>query len=545
MALPICIDLVADPPPQEVLVQALVESCSGAAGPSVCTLYPNSIDRRWEALLSEMTMRLPVFVGRQAGKVLLTGTLSAQEIISALRFETMAVNPNAQRSLARGANKETTKELLDDDRAHRTPRMKELVTFYLRVMESVERGNNRHGFLGAVQLVIPERFTRARLRFVVDDASQAQLSGGLAVAMSALENRRLATLEADPEMGENVFDIGDGQGRCFAFFSFHRAVADAIIDRKHRLRKLESPDPDAERELAKLEQLRERIHRFISQTDVSFVCYASHLLADGRIVGLDEDAERRLYIESNALNSQATKEEVVKYESFSPVVRSLQEERTDIQNLWMDPEFIEEDAKTVGKASPKLFTLSALTQAFSLSMLGDPDPITNPDAEMFRKVAERAEFVGTYWKRISEIFGPLWLPKDPKRRDQLLDGDERVAYLEAQRQKRNVALQATFLLALGRLGFLLGEASQWEATAPALQKIDAISSLDYRAYRGADPGARDPDGYDPTWVRAMMKARTDRASGEIDGYVFDHSPDKIRATAQVLLSAIDAQQLSA
>jgi hypothetical protein len=487
-------------------------------------------------------MRLPVFVGRQAGKVLLTGTLSAREIISALRFETLAVNPNAQRSLARGANKETTKELLDDDRAHRTPRMKELVTFYLRVMESVERGDNRHGFLGAVQLIIPERFTRARLRFAVEDPSPAHIPGGLAVAMAALENRRFATLEADPQLGETVFDIGDGQGRCFAFFSFHRAVADAILDRKRRMKKLESPDADAERELARLEELRERIQRFISETDVSFVCYASHVLPDGRIVGLDEDAERRLYIEGNALNSQATKEEVVKYESYSPVVRSLQEERGDVQNLWMDPEFIEEDSKTIGKSSTKLFTLSMLTQAYSLSMLGDADPITNPDAEMFGKVAERAEFVGTYWRRISEIFGPWWLPRDPERRDQLLDGDARMAYLEKLRLQRNVILQATFLLALGRLGFLLGEASQWEATSPLMQKLDAIRAIEYRAYRGADPGGRDPDAYDPTWVRAMMKARTDRETGEIDGYVFDHAPDKIRATAQLLLSVIGPER---
>jgi hypothetical protein len=56
----------------------------------------------------------------------------------------MSANPNAQRSLARGAGKESTKELLDDDRAHRTPRMRELVGFCLRVMESVEQGDNRH-----------------------------------------------------------------------------------------------------------------------------------------------------------------------------------------------------------------------------------------------------------------------------------------------------------------------------------------------------------------------------------------------------------------
>jgi hypothetical protein len=483
-------------------------------------------------------MKIPVFVGRQAGKLLLTGTLSAHEIITALRFETLTVNPNAQRSLARGANKETTKELLEDDRAHRTPRMKELVTFYLRVMESVERGDNRHGFFGAVQLVIPQRFARARLRFAEENAV---VPGGLAVALSALETRRLATLEAEPQMGETVFDIGDGQGRCFAFYSFHRAVADAIVDRKRRLRTMEVPDPAVERELARIERLRERIQRFLSETDVSFVCYASHLLEDGRIVGLDEDAERRLYIEGNALNSQATKEEVIKYESFSPVVRALQEDRTDIQNLWMDPEFVEEDSKTIGKGSAKVFTLSALTQAYSLSMLGDTDPISNPNAEMFRKVAERTEFVRFFWQRISEIFGLLWVPKDPDRRDQLLDGPARVAYLDQQRLKRNVAFQATFLLALGRLGYLLGEAAGWSAESPALQRLGVLASLELRAYRGSDPGGRDPDAYDDTWIRVIMKPRVDRETGELDGYVFDHAPDKIRATAQLLFSMVGEQ----
>src|SRR5438046_6539844 len=127
------------------------------------------------------SMRIPVFVGRQAGKLVLSGTLSAAEIIAALTSSVMSVNPNAQRSLARGAGKESTKELLDDDRAHRTPRMRELVGFYLRVMESVEQGNNRQGFLGALQLVIPDRFTGARLQFV----EKMGLSGDAAVAMNA------------------------------------------------------------------------------------------------------------------------------------------------------------------------------------------------------------------------------------------------------------------------------------------------------------------------------------------------------------------------
>src|SRR5260370_37540031 len=170
------------------------------------------------------------------------------------------------------------------------------------------------------------------------------------------------------------------------------------------------------------------------------------------MVGLGEDAEKRLYIESNALNSQATKEEVIKYESFSPVIVLLQEDRTEPENLWMDVEYIEEDSKVVGKSSPKLFTLSALTQAYSYSILGDTDPISNPNAEMFRKVAERAEFVRAYWRRISRAFGPLWVPPDPEGQADGPDAEgrpaalgQRLAYLEQRRRERNVAFQAGVL----------------------------------------------------------------------------------------------------
>src|SRR5260370_38531506 len=51
-------------------------------------------------------MRIPVFVGRQAGKVILSGTLFAAEIITALVSSMMSVNPNAQRPLAPGPGNE-------------------------------------------------------------------------------------------------------------------------------------------------------------------------------------------------------------------------------------------------------------------------------------------------------------------------------------------------------------------------------------------------------------------------------------------------------
>ena len=352
--------------------------------------------------------------------------------------------------------------------------------------------------------------------------------------MSALGTRRLATLEAEPKFGEAVFEIGDGQGRCFAFYSFQRAVADALRDKKKRFQEAGLDDDSAQAEITKLEQLRERIRDFLSATEVSFVCYADEIQPDGTLVGLGEDAEKRLYIESNALNSQATKEEVIKYESFSPVIVSLQEERTEPENLWMDAEYIEEDSKVLGKSSTKLFTISALTQAYSYSMLGEGDPISNPNAEMFRKVAERVEFVRAYWKRVSAVFGPLWLPPDPEAPDRPLRGEARLAYLETRRRERNVAFQAVFLLALGRLGFAAGERAGWKASTEVLEGLLALKERSFRAYAGSDAEGKDLAAYDPAWVRAMMRPKVDRETGAVEGYAFEHDADRIRATAEVL-----------
>jgi hypothetical protein len=447
----------------------------------------------------------------------------------------MAVNANAQRSLARTAGRETTRELLQDDRAHRTPRMRDLVAFFLRVMESVERGDVRQGFFGALQLVIPERFTGARLRFVEEEAA---MPAGLAVAMSALGRRRLATLEAEPRLGEALFDIGDGQGRCFAFYSFQRAVADALRDKRARLReaKRSEAEPSIRREVERLEVLQERIRVFLSKTDVSFVCYAREITAEGGVVGLGEEAERRLYIEGNALNSRATKEEVIKYESFSPVVVSLQVERTEPENLWMDADYIEVDARSVGKSSSKLFTLSALTQAYSYSMIGDGDPISNPNAEMFRNVAERADFIRAYWKSVAGVFGSLWVPLDPKQPNTPLDGDRRLEYLEERRRERHVAFQPVFLLALGRLGHALGKRAGWDPSSPLLEKVSGLQKRRFRAYKGADAEGTQLRAYDPIWTRAMMRPLLDAKTGQLEGYAFEHTAEKVRATEQVLFS---------
>jgi len=67
-----------------------------------------------------MMIRSKVLVGQHAGKRVLTGMFSFDTPISWLKSGTMGINPEAQRSLAKGADKDTTAELLDGDRAHTT-----------------------------------------------------------------------------------------------------------------------------------------------------------------------------------------------------------------------------------------------------------------------------------------------------------------------------------------------------------------------------------------------------------------------------------------
>src|SRR5690242_16373800 len=119
-------------------------------------------------------MKIPVLVAKQANKLILTGSLSGAEYVTALRAENFGVNAEAQRSLARGADKDTTAELLESDRVENTPRMKSFISFSHRVMQQTERGKNIEGFLGAVQLVIPENFKGAKLHTVGTGGSGTQ-----------------------------------------------------------------------------------------------------------------------------------------------------------------------------------------------------------------------------------------------------------------------------------------------------------------------------------------------------------------------------------
>lgn len=477
-------------------------------------------------------MNIAVHVGKQNGKPILVGMMSAHEIIAYLESESLAVNASAQRSLARGQNKETTKELIEDDRVHTTPRMKSFTEFLETLMAKVEEGQKDQGFFGAIQLVIPDKYKGARLR-VAESGDKANLPGLALLQNSVGRNRQLATLNAEPARGETLFHIGDGQGRCVGFYSFDRVLTERVTKQRKHLKKLEANREDsaaARRELERLEALKERGRKFLSQNDVPFVIYVADIKHDGEVVGLSEEAEKRLYIEGNALNSLATKEEILKFETFSPVVIALQEDREEPDNFWMTDDFVEADSKSISVKSTKVFTLSTLVQAYSWSAIGSSDAISTPTSEMISEVGERRRFIRAFWKKISEIFAPIWAPPG-------LSPSDRLTYLTQRRNEQNVAFTAVFLQALGRLGYTLGTMAQCDPESPLLSKLELLKDADFRVKLKDEP--IEATDYNMRWATAMMKPKPEKEPGKPEGFVFNNTRDTIANTHDLLCRIID------
>lgn len=467
-------------------------------------------------------MQVSVLVGPQAGKVVMAGTITAKEIINELRNGVITVNDEAQRSLGSGAGRgQSTKELIDGDRVHSASRMKELVKFYRRVMNNVENEQKfTEGFFGSVQLAIPETFTGARLH-VVEAAEEARRNYGLGKFLDALRNTKAGTLEIDSGSSEGAIHIGDGQGRCVGFLSFERDVVGQINAQRKEIRKLEKAHQPTDARLTKLKELEEvlsRIRNFLATTTVPFVVYVRKVEADGRVVGLPVIAEQRLYIEGNALNSRAAQEEILKFEYNSPVIMLLREMRFEPEYCWMAPDNIEEEVKSIGGTSSKIFTLSALVQAFSRSIVFHTQPIKKSDKDT-PLVERREAFVRAFWAKVSEVFGSYWLPP------QYESISDRVSYLKDRRQEQNVAFQAIFLQALGRLGHRLGELSEWDVESPLLPRVEWLSprAVNYLACDGSEP-----DGYNDVWKNAMMKPASDGR------WVFNNVNDSVTKTYKAL-----------
>lgn len=482
-----------------------------------------------------MAFHKTMLVAEQAGKTLLIGAMTGQEIVGALRSHHIRVNPHAQRSLMKGAHKETTAELLDNDRIEAMPRMKSFLKFADRVMRQLKEGNNMEGFFGAIQLVIPDTFEGARLVTVDPDAAR----GGpyeVVNALKALGAMKLAAFEARPSFNEPVLHLADGQARCFLMHSLERVAKKRIIQQQKLIRKAEKSHESTDElkaTLADMEAHLREVQTFLSHLHLGVIIYADSVGPDGAIKGLPVNAEQRLYIEGNALNSQASQEEVLKYEQYSPVILALRDIREGF--TWMSDEYIEADSKTVSSSSGKLFTLSALVQAFSYSIVDNNQPLKKFETDLVEKVGQHLDFVEQYWARITEIFGPTWVPEVDQK------PGERLSYLESLRGqgRRNVTFQAVFLLALGRLGYEMGVAAGWDPESDLLNKLDRLdpSLVQYDAERTVLKEGVPTSEWEKRWTDSMMKPSV--KDGVLVGYAFNNSRENIETTFRLLASLVD------
>ncbi|MBX9624188.1 MAG: hypothetical protein K2X82_10300 [Gemmataceae bacterium] len=366
-------------------------------------------------------------------------------------------------------------DLLDGDKVHTMPRMVELVKFYRHAIILNDQGMNGEGFLGTVRLMVPIQLKGAKVQFLPNDDGDG--------------DTRFAVLTAKTGHKEAVFFVGDGQGRLVGLYSLEKAVEEKIDKHERDIKKPSKQGEDATDEMHKLKlekAFREKMKMFLTDNQLAFICYVGGIGADGAATGLDADAQKRLYIEGNALNQSAGKEGLIKYESYSPVIRRLTEVRERI--AFMKPEYIEEDSKSIGLNSPRVFTLSTLTRAYSLSVIDIENPIKLSTDEVFGPVPDRAEFVRACWEKAQQLFGEKWTRPDLTQAD-------RTKYLQEHRRKKTVHFSAIFLDALGRLGFEAGKNCSWQADAE-LGFLDSLARADY------DPA-------DSTeWQDLMMKKST-------------------------------------
>lgn len=488
-----------------------------------------------------------VIQGKSAGKYIMIGMISAADLIEFLRAKIISVNENAQRSLGKIAE-ESTIDLLDDDRIENTPRMKSITKFLKRVMDNVEKDQptNEEGFFGCIQLAIPDDFNGARLIVANIDLQKENLPNSLYHVISSSRGKNLGVLEVSTSLSETAMFIGDGQGRAFGFHSFLRKVEKEINRLKKTIRKNENKNDNEQEQkinllLEEQLELKKRIDNFLTTTDVAFMCYASSINEDGYLLGLTEKAQARLFIEGNALNSQATQEDILRYESISPIIVGLQQER--MNNQWMFSDYIEENKKSLSTSSTKLFTLSALVQAYSISILGESKP-NDINEEFFDYVAERSEFVSKFWRKISELFESVWIPESYTA----LGYSRRSDYIQEIRgeKHRNVLFQAIFLQASGKLCYEMGRKTNWNEQSDIFNLMQRLSPNKVQ-YDAVERYQESPDGkpsvdWRDDWKNSMMKASTTE-NGKIKGYTFNNTKDSVNNCYQVLAKYMGFRKL--
>lgn len=481
--------------------------------------------------------RILCLVGKQAGKEMYTSVWKGNDILNALKSGVVTVNADAQRTLAKGASTTPTHKLMDQDKVHDTPRMKAFVQFLNRVLDKVERKDVSEGFLGAVLMTIPEDFTDARWESMDGLPKEAQHKVGFLVV-------------EDAGVGRPAFHLGDGQGRFFGLYSMEFATKkkiEAVEKGIEKGKKVKSDVRELEKQLKGLKDTLQRVQKFLRELHLTVVCYARARRDDDTIVGLDVKAQQRLFVEGNALNSRSSKEAQLSFDTVSPVGNSLSEVRFQPEFAWMGPDFIEGNSKSIAKGSSKLFTLSALTQAYGWSV-ANTTKVQRLDADMYEMVGERQEFAWAYWRKVGEVFAPLW------QRPEDADDGAWLDHLLRRRAEQNVALQAVFLQALGKFGYNLGKLAGWNPDADGWEeKVEALApaAVEYRAFTGriGDAGKDGKKEYiqvvtdaaaefNRTWTTALMKSG---AGKDGNGFAFNNVSDSVTKTYQrlVSLAAVD------
>ncbi|MCG3865807.1 MULTISPECIES: DNA sulfur modification protein DndB [unclassified Photobacterium] len=464
----------------------------------------------------------PVIKSEHLGKIILTGSISLREIAEQIRSGALTVNPEAQRSL--GHQSEITQDLLITNDVMKSKRMISFCNFMDKVLKNLEHNAIDEGFLGCLQLIVDESSDAISLDLLDPTQFQDVNSNSLALFFAHLgRSQSVGVMKAQPSFGQAYAQIGDGQGRSVGTYCWYQAFMDRKatlmkeISRKEKLEEDAAAEKFSFDELKKLEPL---LNEVFDTTRIPFVIYGSKI--ENKVVkGLSLDAQRRLYIEGNALNSQASTEQILKYETYSPTILDLINLRTEVN--WMSPDFIEENSKSIGKSSQKLFTLSALAKAHSFAISNHDKPIENVSEKMIAEVENRHLFVGNFWKKVEQIFGTKWLKYSGLK-------NERIGYLKDLRDiKRDVSFQGIFLQALGQVCYTLGknENINWNEEH-SFDELNTLSSVDWNAF------SEEAQKWNPIWTNALMKQNKE------GGYVFNNVADSIKKTRDEILSHITA-----
>ncbi|MGY5840763.1 hypothetical protein ACXHQK_14430 [Vibrio chemaguriensis] len=467
----------------------------------------------------------PVIVSEHLGKKTLTGTMSLKDIASQIQHGSISVNPDAQRSL--GADQtQTTKYLLSTNEIGKSKRMQSFCNFMNRILRNIQNGKVDEGFLGCIQLIVDENNEGLTLK-IVEPEKDEKLSHSVALLFESMGKvQQLAVMKADPGFGKEYAQIGDGQGRSVGFYHWYNSFLNQKAALQKLIQKKEKKAEDTGNEQLLLNQLlslEPLLNEVFDHTRVSFMIYAKNVDENGNVQGLGIDAQRRLYIEGNALNSQASTEQIMKYENYSPIILDLIDIRSEIE--WMAPKFIEEDAKSIGKSSVKVFTLSAVAKAHCWAICNHDKPIEKVSDEMIVDVEDRATFVRNFWKKIDSIFGEIWIEHDDDKKD-------RTAYLKDMRDnKRCVLFQNIFLQALGQTCYRLGRHAGWdkEYDFAILDKLSP-SKVNYNAFD------EDCDQWNSIWTDALMKPN------QSGGFAFNNVTDSITKTRNKLVELLELAQ---